>query len=439
VSTLAQLIAREVLDSRGDPTVEVEAVAASGARGRAIVPAGSAAGRHGAVELRDGQGRRYHGLGVLRAVGHVATEIAPALAGMDLDDQEAIDARLIALDGTPNKARLGANAVLGSSLAVAHAAAAARGEELYVHLNRLWRRRLGPGEPAEPVLPLPMVTMISGGRHAGGDLDFQDFLMIPVGAASFRAALEMAVAVYRCVGGRLREHGEESRLVADAGGYGPRLRANSHAVERILEAVLACQLTMGQDVAVALDLAATHFFDPEAGTYRLSAAGDEAIDADGLIALLEHWARQYPIVSIEDALAEDDWDGWTALTARLGGAVQLIGDDLFATQADRLRRGIAARAANAILIKVNQVGTLSETFDALLLARRHGYRTIISARLGETEDTTIADLAVATAAGQIKIGSVARSERLAKYNRLLRIEEHLGAAARYAGRAALGL
>jgi enolase len=438
VPTLAQLMAREVLDSRGDPTVEVEAVASTGARGRAMVPAGASTGRHEARELRDTESRRYSGRGVLRAIGQVAAEIAPAVVGMDLDDQDALDAKLIALDGTPDKARLGANAVLGVSLAVAQAAAAARGEELYVHLHRLWRRRLGPGEPAELVLPLPMVNMISGGLHAGGNLDFQDFLMVPLGAASFREALEMAVAVYRSLGAVLREHGEGPCLVGDEGGYGPQLRANGHAVEHILEAVMASGLRMGQDVAVALDVAATHFHDPTTGTYCLSAAGDEELDSSGLIALLEHWTRHYPIVSIEDGLAEDDWPGWTALTARLGGSVQLIGDDLFVTQADRLRRGIEVRAANAILIKVNQVGTLSETFDALLLARRHGYRAVISARSGETEDTTIADLAVATGSGQIKIGSVTRSERLAKYNRLLRIEEHLGGSARYAGRAALG-
>ncbi|HEX8201160.1 MAG TPA: phosphopyruvate hydratase, partial [Isosphaeraceae bacterium] len=350
--TLAQLVAREVLDSRGDPTIEVEAVASTGARGRAIVPAGASTGRHEARELRDADPGRYGGRGVRRAVAHVAAEIAPAVVGRDLDDQDALDATLIGLDGTPEKARLGANAVLGVSLAVAHAAAAARGEELFAHLHRLWRLRLGPGEPAELVLPLPMVNMISGGLHAGGNLDFQDFLMVPLGASSFREALEMAATVYRSTGAILRTHGEGSGLVGDEGGYGPRLRTNSHAVERILEAVMACGLRMGQDVGIALDVAATHFHDPTTGSYCLSAAGDEELDASGMIALLEHWTRHYPIVSIEDGLAEDDWDGWAALTARLGSSVQLIGDDLFATQADRLRRGIEAKAANAILIKV---------------------------------------------------------------------------------------
>ena len=437
MASLSNLKAREVLDSRGMPTVEVEATASDGAVGRAIVPSGASTGRHEAIELRDPHEPRFGGKGVRRAVGHVATEIAPAVLGMDLDDQEGMDTRLVALDGTPNKGRLGANAILGVSLAVAHAAAASRREELYVHLNRLWRRKLDPGAEADPVLPLPMVNMISGGLHAGANLDFQDFLMIPVGARDYGEALEMIAAVYRAVGAVLKDRCEESNLVGDEGGYGPKLRTNAAAVERILEACLACGLEPGRDVAIALDVAATHLFDPDTGTYNLSAVGDDEYDAEGMIALLSHWVRQYPIASIEDGLAEDDWPGWAALTERLGDSVQLIGDDLFATQADRLRTGIERRAANAILIKVNQVGTLSETLDTLALARRSGYRAIISARSGETEDATIADLAVATAAGQIKIGSIARSERLAKYNRLTRIAEHLGTGARFAGRAAL--
>jgi enolase len=439
MAKLAELKAREVYDSRGRPTVEVEAIARGGAVGRAIVPAGASTGRHEAVELRDNEAHRHCGKGVLRAIANVVDEIAPAVAGIDLDDQSALDARLIALDGMPNKGRLGANAVLGVSLAVAHAAAAARGEELYVHLNRLWREWLGPGEPAEPVLPMPMVNMISGGLHAGANLDFQDFLFIPLSARSFSEAMETTVCVYHALRDVLKQKGHEADLVGDEGGFGPRLRTNAQAVDLILETGLACNLQLGRDLAIALDIAASHIHDPEAGTYHLSSTGDETLDTAGMIAMLEHWVRQYPIVSIEDGLAEDDWDGWATLTARLGRSVQLIGDDLFATQAERLRKGLALGAANAILIKLNQVGTLSETFDTLLLARRHGYRTIISARSGETEDTTIADLAVATAAGQIKIGSVARSERLAKYNRLLRIESHLGPKARFAGRVALGL
>jgi enolase len=439
VSTLARVVAREVLDSRGHQTIEVEAFASTGAVGRAIVPSGASTGRHEALELRDAQQRAFGGRGVSQAVTNVRTELAQAVLGMDLEDQQGIDSKMVALDGTPNKSRLGANAILGVSLAVAHAAAAAQGEELYLHLNRLWRQRLGPGEPADLTLPLPMVNMISGGLHAGRNLDFQDFLMIPVSATTFSQALEMTTSVYRAVCEVLSKNSEEACLVADEGGYGPRLRTNHVAVDRILEAVLSCGYKIGTDIAIALDVAASQFYDCKHSLYHLTSNGDELHDSGDMVAMFVHWARQFPIVSIEDGLAEDDWRGWTALTARLGKSVQLIGDDLFATQSDRLRMGIGHKAANAILIKVNQVGTLSETFDTLLLARQHGYRTIISARSGETEDTTIADLAVATAAGQIKIGSVARSERLAKYNRLLRIEEQLGPSAKYAGRAALGL
>ncbi len=437
--TLSKLKAREVLDSRGRPTVEVEATASTGAMARAIVPSGASTGRHEALELRDTGDRRHGGQGVRRAVRNVHAEIGPALIGKDIEDQSAIDAVLVALDGTPNKSRLGANAVLGVSLACAHAAAACRGEELYIHLNRLWRQRLGPGEDGgDPVLPMPMVNMISGGLHAGGNLDFQDFLIIPIGAPTYSQALETTALIYRAVGAVLKGKGEvTAHLVGDEGGYGPRLRTNAQAVEHILEAVLACGLELRRDVAIALDIAASQVFDTDKGTYHLTATGDDVLDAPGMIAMVEHWAGLYPIVSIEDALAEDDWDGWIALTARLGGSLQLIGDDLFATQPERVRQGVERKAGNAVLIKLNQIGTLSETLDTIHLAKQHGYRTIVSARSGETEDTTIADLAVATAAGQIKIGSVARSERLAKYNRLLRIEESLGPNAAFAGRAAI--
>ncbi len=316
---------------------------------------------------------------------------------------------------------------------MAHAAAASRREPLYVHLNRLWSQRLEPGESAEPTLPMPMVNMISGGLHAGRQIEFQDFLMIPVGARSYSEALEMAAGLYRCLAEVLHNAGEEYSLVGDEGGYGPRLRTESHAVDRIIEAALRCGLDVGRDMAIAIDVAATHFFDPQTGRYTLHTLDESDLDSAGMVELLEYWSRQYPIVSIEDGLAEDDWDGWTSLNARLGDRIQLIGDDLFATQTERLKQGIDRKAANAVLIKLNQVGTLTETLDAMLLARRHGYRTVVSARSGETEDTTIADLAVATGAGQIKIGSVARSERLAKYNRLLRIEEQLGDSARFAG------
>ncbi len=425
MTTLIGLHAREVLDSRGRPTVEVEATGADGSVGRAIVPSGASTGRHEALELRDGDPARAGGLGVRRAVGHLGGEIATAVLGMPLADQAAVDAALIALDGTPNKSRLGANAILGVSLAVAHAAAASQREPLHVHLNRLWRRGLDPGVPAEPALPLPMVHMISGGLHAGRQLDFQDFLAIPVGARDYSEALELVGTLYRALGAVLREYGEESTLVADSGGYGPRLRAESYAVDRILTAGGRCGLEPGRDFAIALDIAATHFHDPATGRYRLASEA-EPLDSAGMVDLLDHWSRQYPLVSIEDGLAEDDWDGWVALTARLGDRLQVLGDDLFTTQVARIERGVARGAGNAVLITPNQIGTLTETLAALRLARRHGYRCVVSARSGETEDTTIADLAVATAAGQIKIGAVARSERLAKYNQLLRIEDALG-------------
>jgi enolase len=441
MAELKALKARQVLDSRGRPTVEVDAVASTGVIGRAIVPSGASTGRHEALELRDAADPRYGGLSVTRAVHNVVREIAPSVVGMDLDDQSSLDAKLIALDGTPNKSRLGANALLGVSLAVAHAAAAARGEELFVHLNRICRHQLDPAEKAsarlEPTLPLPMVNMISGGLHAGGNLDIQDVLIVPVGAKSYSEALEMIVAMYRAVGAVLKKRGFEANLVGDEGGYGPRLESNEQAFEVVVDAMLACGFEPRRDVAIAVDVASTHFFDPAGGVYQLRAAGDQALDSAGMIDLLTTWSERYPIISIEDGLAEDDWDGWAALTKRFGSSVQLIGDDLFATQVARLRLGVERHAGNAVLIKLNQVGTLTETLDALRLAREHGFRAVVSARSGETEDTTITDLAVATAAGQIKIGSVARSERLAKYNRLLRIEEELGPDAVFAGRSSL--
>jgi enolase len=356
--------------------------------------------------------------------------IAPAVRGLPVDDQRALDLRLLELDGSPQKIRLGANALLGVSLAVAYAAAGARGEELFVHLNRLWNQRLSSHDRASiahgSALPLPMVNMISGGLHAGRNLDIQDVLIIPIGASCYSQALEMSVAIYRALGQVLAARGLECALVGDEGGYGPKLTDNEEALKIVVEAIHAASLQPGRDAGLALDVASSHFFDSASNTYRLGAGGGQTLDRDGMIGLLCGWVERYPILSIEDGLAEDDWAGWSRLTAALGPRVQLIGDDLFVTQSARLERGVREQAGNAILIKVNQVGTLSETLDALLLARRSAYRTVVSARSGETEDATIADLAVATAAGQIKIGSVARSERLAKYNRLLRIEESLG-------------
>jgi enolase len=418
---IARILAREVLDSRGQPTVEVEVHCRGGARGRAIVPSGASTGRHEAVELRDGDPARFAGKGVRRAVAHVREQIAPRLAGLPATEQEQIDRTLCELDGTPNKGRLGANAILGASLACAHAAAAARQQPLWRYLDTQGTARL----------PLPMVNLISGGLHAGGNLDFQDFLLLPVGARSYSEALEMTVHVYRALSVTLSGHGFEGVLVGDEGGFGPRLRTNKQAVEMALGAVVRAGLTPGRDAALAVDVASTHFW--REGSYHLKHAGDRRLSADELTDLLVRWADTYPLFSIEDGMAEDDWDGWHQLTAALGKRVQLIGDDLFATNPERLQRGIAAGVANSVLVKVNQIGTLTETLRVIAMARAAGYRPVISARSGETEDTTIADLAVATGAGQIKIGSVARSERLAKYNQLLRIEEEMGPGAPFSG------
>jgi enolase len=418
--TITQIAAREVLDSRGNPTVEVEVYCKDGARGRAIVPSGASTGRHEAVELRDGDPARFGGKGVRKAVANIRDEIATRLVGTAAAEQERIDRALCELDGTPNKARLGANAVLGVSLACAHAAAAVRGLPLWRHL----------GADGEPRLPLPMVNLISGGLHAGGNLDFQDFLLLPVGARSYSEALAMAVNVYRALAGVLTRHGFEGVLVGDEGGFGPKLHGNEQAVQMCVEAIRAAGYEPGRDAALALDVASTHFH--HAGCYRLTTTAGVVLSADDMVRTLRRWADDYPILSVEDGMAEDDWDGWQKLTKELGRRVQLIGDDLFVTSADRLRRGIDMGVANAVLVKVNQIGTLTETLEVVRLARRAGYRAVISARSGETEDSTIADLAVATGAGQIKIGSVVRGERLAKYNQLLRIEEEMGAGAPFA-------
>jgi enolase len=429
MATLKGLKARQVLDSRGRPTVEVDALSSTGVVGRAIVPSGESTGRHEAFELRDRMSQRYSGLSVYQAIENVTRSIAPVVLGLDLEAQNELDERLIALDGTSNKSRLGANAILGVSLAFAHAAAAARGEELFVHLNRLWRSSLDKlplsiQSPA-PALPLPLVNMISGGLHAGGQLDIQDVLITAVGATSYSQALEMTVAVYRSLGAVLKRKGFESALVGDEGGYGPRLQSNEQAIEIVVDAIIDAGFKPRRDVALAVDVASTHFYEPARAVYHLRANGGTSLSTQGMIDRLAAWVDRYPIIALEDGLAEDDWDGWTELTKRLGNSVQLIGDDLFATQVGRVRLGIEHSAGNSVLIKLNQVGTLTETFNCLAVARSNRLRTVVSARSGETEDTTIADLAVATAAGQIKIGSVARSERLAKYNRLLRIEEIL--------------
>lgn len=428
---ITRVIAREVLDSRGDPTVEVELHCASGARGVAIVPSGASTGSAEACELRDGDRERYGGRGVLRAVDNVRQVLGPAVLGWDPSEQAALDRLLCGLDGTPGKERLGANAILGVSLAAAHAAAASRRVPLYVHLNQLWRGLLAQDpQPADsgvlaPRLPLPMTNMISGGLHAGGNLDFQDFLVLPSGAAGYAEGLEWLVRLSRAVSQELTARGFEGRLVADEGGYGPRLPNNAAALEVLTRAIERAGLRPAVDVQLAIDVAATHFY--RGGAYVLASEAQARLSAEEMIGQLDAMVRRYAVVSIEDGLAENDWPGWQQLTARLGDRMQLVGDDLFATNPARLLQGIRLHAANAVLVKFNQIGTLSETLELMKLAHRAGYRRIVSARSGETEDTTMADLAVATAAEQIKIGSVQRGERLAKYNRLLRIAEELEA------------
>jgi enolase 1/2/3 len=419
---ISQLRAREVLDSRGNPTVEVDAILDDGTLGRAIVPSGASTGKAEALELRDGDPRRYHGRGVLDAVAHVNGEIAQVLRGREAADQAGLDRTLIQLDGTDNKRRLGANALLGVSIAVAHAAAASEGLPLYRYLG---------GESATE-LPVPMINLISGGLHGGGNIDFQDFQVIPLVASTFSEALHQCGLIYRAMGDVLRTHGVHRPGVADEGGYAPVLDTNEQGFELTMEAIAAAGFVPGRDAVIAVDLAASQFW--QNGVYNLTAEGVRT-DAAGMIGRLTDWSRHFPLLSIEDGLAEDDWIGWRALTRELASSVQLIGDDLFVTNPARLRRGISERIASSILVKMNQIGTLTETLEVIQIAKDSGYRTVVSARSGETEDSTLADLAVATGASQIKIGALTRSERLVKYNRLLRIEEQLGASSVYRGAA----
>ena len=396
--------------------MEAEVRLDGGVVGRASVPSGASTGAAEACELRDGEAARYNGLGVRRAVRNVIDEIGPALAGIDPAAQDAIDRRLIELDGTATKSRLGANAILAVSLATARAAADAKDVPLFRHLADL--------SSCIPRMPLPMVNMISGGKHAGGNLDIQDVLIIPVGAGDFRTVLEWIVRVYRRLGTLLSDAGYEGYLVGDEGGYGPRLKSNREAIEFVVRAIEAADLRGVNDVTIALDVAASHFYRD--GGYYLAAEGGQKMTSSQMIDRLEAWLNEFPIASIEDGLAENDWDGWKELTARLGAKVRLVGDDLFATNERLLRRGIDEKVANAVLIKVNQIGTLTQTLRTMSLGRQFRYTCIVSARSGETEDDFLADLAVGTAANYIKIGSVARSERLAKYNRMLRIAEEIG-------------
>jgi len=415
MSKIVRVHAREILDSRGRPTVEVEVHLDDGTVGRASVPSGASTGSAEACELRDPDSPWYDGLGVQQAVHGVKQVLESAISGLEADAQETIDERMIELDGTPTKSRLGANAILAVSLASARAAALARSEPLYRYLGQL--------NGMTPKLPLPMTNMISGALHAGGNLDIQDVLVIPCGASEYQVQLEWIVRVYRRLGRLLRDAGHEGYLVGDEGGYAPKLASNRAAIEFVVRAIEAAGLRPGRDVAIALDVAATHFYRD--GEYHFLTEQGRRFTTSQLCDLLETMADQFPIASIEDGLAESDWAGWRELTARLGQRVMLVGDDLFATSDKLLRRGIDENVANAVLIKVNQIGTLTETLRTMRLAREHGYKCIVSARSGETEDDFLADLAVGTAADYIKIGGVARSERLAKYNRLLRIAEEL--------------
>jgi enolase len=422
MSSIEHMVGREVLDSRGNPTVEVEVYLASGAEGRAIVPSGASTGQFEAVELRDGQAR-FGGKGVVQAVDNVNGEIREALIGFDATEQREIDTQMVQLDGTDNKARLGANAILGVSLAVAKAAA----DELALPLYRY------VGGTNAHVLPVPMLNVLNGGVHADNNVDFQEFMVMPVGAPSFSEALRWGVETYHALKAVLHERGL-SVAVGDEGGFAPNLGSNEEAVRVLVEAIERAGFQPGDDIALALDVASSEFFAD--GRYSLAGEGRELSPSD-LVALLAELCSRYPIVSVEDGCAEEDWDGWAELSKALGDRVQLVGDDVFVTNVDRLRRGIEAGVANSILIKVNQIGTLTETLDTVELAARARYTSVMSHRSGETEDTTIADLAVATNCGQIKTGAPARSDRVAKYNRLLRIEEDLGETAAFRGRAAL--
>jgi enolase len=427
MSLITKVHAREVLDSRGKPTVECEITLDDGQVAAAIVPSGASTGTAEATELRDGEASRYDGDGTLQAVRNLQNVVGPAIIGLDPTNLPALDHALLAIDDTSQKSKLGGNTLLAASLAAARAGALADRRPLHLHLADVWAAIAVLPEPeplqlSPPKMPLPMINMISGGKHAGGNIDFQDILIQPIGAPDFRTGLEWSVRIYRRLGELLTRDGFEGRLVGDEGGYGPRLPSNQAAVEFVIRAIEAAKLRPAEDVNLAIDVAATHFYRD--GRYHL-AAENIGLSAGEMIDRLEQWNNEFPIASIEDGLAEDDWSGWRQLTARLGSRVRLVGDDLFATNKKLVARGIQEQFANAVLIKVNQIGTVTEALETMALARRCGYACIVSARSGETEDSTIADLAVATAAEGIKIGSIVRSERLAKYNQLLRIEEHL--------------
>ena len=424
MARIIEVYGREVLDSRGNPTVEVEVALEDGSFGRAIVPSGASTGEFEAVELRDGDVERYLGKGVQKAVGHVNNELARLLIGMDATDQRACDQAMIDADGTPNKGNFGANAILGCSLAIARAAADSAGLPLYAYL----------GGPNAHTLPVPMMNILNGGVHADNNVDFQEFMIMPVGAPDFKTALRWCTQVYHTLKGTLKAAGL-STGVGDEGGFAPDLKTNDEPFVYLMEAVRAAGFTPGVDFMFAMDPATSECYNRETGLYELKGEG-RTLTSDQMVDYWEDLVSRYPIISIEDGLAEEDWDGWQKLTERIGGKVQLVGDDLFVTNTSRLAKGIELGAANAILIKVNQIGTLTETLDAIEMAKRAGYAAVVSHRSGETEDTTIADLAVAVNAGQIKTGAPARTDRVAKYNQLLRIEDSLGDSAAYLQKAA---
>ncbi len=420
---------REILDSRGNPTVEVEVTLDGGAFGRAAVPSGASTGQREALELRDGDKKRYLGKGVSRAVANVNGEVAKALAGRAAD-QRSIDRFMIEMDGTPNKGHIGANALLGVSMALARASAAAAAVPLYQHFASLYAVAGGLS------LPVPMMNILNGGAHADSSVDFQEFMVVPAAAPSFAEGLRAGVEIFHTLRSILKKKGH-STGVGDEGGFAPNLSSNQEAVDVVLEAITKAGYKAGTDVYIALDVAASELWNEATRRYDFKKSGEKTRTADEMVKLWEDWVRQYPIVSIEDGLAEGDWDGWKAVTSSLGSRIQLVGDDVFVTNPEILRRGIEQKVGNAVLVKLNQIGTVTETLDAVAMARDAGYAVVISHRSGETEDTTIADLAVGTGAGQIKTGSASRSDRTAKYNQLLRIEEELGARAKYAGKTAI--
>lgn len=427
---IASVHGREILDSRGNPTVEADVRLEGGALGRAAVPSGASTGENEAIELRDGDKTRYSGKGVRKAVSHINSEIAKLVNGMDAADQRALDRKMIGADGTPNKSKFGANAILAVSMAAARAAAAASGQPLYKYLARH-----SPHSPSG-VLPVPMMNILNGGAHADNSVDVQEFMVMPLGAPSFHEALRWGVEVFHTLKSVLKKNGY-STAVGDEGGFAPNLKSNEEALERVLEAITAAGYKPGQQIAIALDPASSEFYDRSAKKYVFKKSDKSARTSEQMIEFYTNWVRQYPIVSIEDGLAEDDWDGWKAITKQMGGRLQLVGDDIFVTNPKIFARGISEGAANAILIKLNQIGSVTETIEAVEMARKANYAAVISHRSGETEDAFIADFAVAMGTGQIKTGSASRTDRIAKYNQLLRIEEELGSSAKFLGRAAL--